>query len=115
VDLNIPLTYADRFRIRKPGSKWVFDFNPPHVDGACPSHTSLIRRSCSSFKILIGGTIERWEDPFFRKCFENILNGNWKNHDPYSLKGRLDARSSLYGRPSQSTIFRTFQGWLAMR
>ena len=35
VDLNIPLTYADRFRIRKPGTKWVFDFNPPHVDGAC--------------------------------------------------------------------------------
>jgi len=93
VDLNIPLTYADRFRIRKPGSKWVFDFNPPHVDG---------------------GTIERWEDPFFRKCFENILNGNWKDHDPFSLEGRLNARSSLYGRPSQSSIFRTFQGWLAM-
>ena len=34
VDLNIPLTYADRFRIRKPGTKWVFSFNPPHVDGA---------------------------------------------------------------------------------
>ena len=65
--------------------------------------------------ILVGGTIERWEDPFFRKCFENIFNGNWRDHDPYSLEGRLDARSSLYGRPSQSSIFRTFQGWLAMR
>ena len=65
--------------------------------------------------MLVGGTIERWEDPFFRKCFENILNGNWKDHDPFSLEGRLNARSSLYGRPSQSSIFRTFQGWLAMR
>ena len=38
VDLNIPLTYADRFRIRKPGTNWeggVFFFNPPHVDGVC--------------------------------------------------------------------------------
>ena len=70
---------------------------------------------CFSFRILVGGTIERWEDPFFRKCFEKILNGNWRDHDPFSLEGRLDARSSLYGRPSQSSIFRTFQGWLAMR
>jgi hypothetical protein len=31
VDLNTPLTYADRFRIRKPGIQW--DFHPPHVDG----------------------------------------------------------------------------------
>ena len=64
---------------------------------------------------LVGGTIERWEDPFFRKCFENILNGNWRDHDPFALEGRLDARTSLYNRPDQSSIFRTFQGWLSMR
>ncbi|KAF8150934.1 hypothetical protein B0H34DRAFT_730672 [Crassisporium funariophilum] len=91
VDLNTPLTYADRFRIRKPGVQW--DFHPPHVDG---------------------GAIERWEDPYFRKCFESIFNGNWRTHDPFALEGRLDAKSSLYGRPNQSSIFRTFQGWLAM-
>ncbi|KAJ3560096.1 hypothetical protein NP233_g11059 [Leucocoprinus birnbaumii] len=91
VDLSIPLTYADRFRIRKVDSKW--GFHPPHIDG---------------------GTIERWEDPAFRKCFETILSGDWGAHDPYNLQGRLDARSSLYGRPNQSTVFRTFQGWLSM-
>ena len=32
VDLSTPLSYADRFRIRKPGYEW--DFHPPHVDGA---------------------------------------------------------------------------------
>ena len=68
-----------------------------------------------SFRILVGGSIERWEDSFFRKCFEDILNGNWRDHDPFSLEGRLDARSSLYGRPGQSSILRTFQGWLSMR
>ena len=31
VDLNVPLTYADRFRIRKPGLGW--NFHPPHIDG----------------------------------------------------------------------------------
>ncbi|KAJ3560099.1 hypothetical protein NP233_g11060 [Leucocoprinus birnbaumii] len=91
VDLSVPLTYADRFRIRKAGVKW--GVHPPHIDG---------------------GSIERWEDPAFRKCFEDILSGRWRQHDPYDLQGRLDARSSLYGRPNQATVFRTFQGWLSM-
>ena len=114
VDLNTPLTYADRFRIRKPGAHWNFDFNPPHVDGEL-SYFASYHFVCS-FKIPpVGGTIERWEDPFFRKCFENIFNGSWRDHDPYALEGRLDARTSLYARPTQSSTFRTFQGWLAMR
>ncbi|KAF9007508.1 hypothetical protein BDQ17DRAFT_1422870 [Cyathus striatus] len=91
IDLSIPLSYADRFRIRHPGVQW--NVHPPHVDG---------------------GSVERWEDQEFRKCFADIFSGNWKNHDPYELEGRLNARSSIYGRPNQSTVFRTFQGWLAM-
>ncbi|KAH6909282.1 hypothetical protein BKA70DRAFT_1278064 [Coprinopsis sp. MPI-PUGE-AT-0042] len=91
VDLSVPLMYADRFRIRHPGNHWPF--HPPHIDG---------------------GTTERWEEPTFRQCFTDILSGNWRQHDPYDLEGRLNAKSSLYGRPSQSSIFRTFQGWLAM-
>lgn len=31
VDLSTPLSYADRFRIRRPGIRW--DVHPPHVDG----------------------------------------------------------------------------------
>ncbi|KAF4570972.1 hypothetical protein EYR36_008299 [Pleurotus pulmonarius] len=91
VDLSTPLSYADRFRIRRPGIRW--DVHPPHVDG---------------------GAIERWQDEHFRMCFADILSGDWRAHDPYDLEGRLNARSSLYGRPNQSTVFRTFQGWLAL-
>ncbi|KAF5367135.1 hypothetical protein D9758_003872 [Tetrapyrgos nigripes] len=91
VDLSTPLTYADRFRIRHAQTTW--DTFPPHIDG---------------------GAIERWEDPAFRTCFDDIFSGNWRKHDPYALSGRLNARSSLYQRPNQASIFRTFQGWLAM-
>ncbi|KAJ4475677.1 DUF1479-domain-containing protein [Lentinula aciculospora] len=91
VDLSTPLTYADRFRIRHPGGGWAHF--PPHVDG---------------------GSIERWQDPAFRSCFHDILSGNWQKHDPYDLSGRLEARSSLYQRANQASVFRTFQGWLAM-
>ncbi|KAJ3751759.1 hypothetical protein EV360DRAFT_89403 [Lentinula raphanica] len=91
VDLNAPLTYADRFRIRHPGGGWA-SF-PPHIDG---------------------GSIERWKDTAFRSCFDDILSGKWRKHDPYALEGRLEARSSLYQRANQASVFRTFQGWLAM-
>lgn len=33
VDLKVPLSYADRFRFRQPGT--VFDFLGPHIDGEC--------------------------------------------------------------------------------
>ncbi|OBZ72402.1 Uncharacterized protein YbiU [Grifola frondosa] len=94
VDLDTPLSYADRFRIRHPGVQW--DAHPPHVDG---------------------GSIERWEDKVFRNCFAEILSGDWRKHDPYDLENRINARSSLYNRPNQflqSTVFRTYQGWLAL-
>ncbi|KAH8091349.1 DUF1479-domain-containing protein [Cristinia sonorae] len=91
VDLSTPLTYADRFRMRHPGGEW--NGFPPHVDG---------------------GSIERWEDPMVRTCFSEILSGEWRKHDPYDLDGRINARTSLYGRENQSSIFRTYQGWLAM-
>lgn len=50
---------------------------------------------------LTGGSIERWEDPAFRSCFASILEGKWKEHDPYDVEKRLEAKTSLYGRPNQ--------------
>ncbi|KAK7032751.1 DUF1479-domain-containing protein [Favolaschia claudopus] len=91
VDLGTPLSYADRFRIRHPGG--TGGNHPPHIDG---------------------GSIERWEDENFRACFADILSGAWLKHDPYALEPRLEARTSLYRRPNQSSVFRTFQGWLAI-
>lgn len=91
VDLDTPLTYADRFRMRQPGFAW--GAHPPHMDG---------------------GAIGRWSDPTFRSAFESILTGDWRNHNPYSLKGRTGTKTSTDGQPNQASIFRTFQGWLAV-
>ena len=110
VDLSKPLSYADRFRIRHPGNQW--NAHPPHVDGNYHIFFQLVN---SGLNILVGGAIERWEDKTFRTCFADILSGNWKQHDPYDLEGRINARSSMYGRENQSSIFRTYQGWLALR
>jgi hypothetical protein len=67
VSLSTPLSYADRFRIREPSSfQWTA--HPPHIDG---------------------GSVERWEDDGFRKCFEDILKGDWRSHDRAYLSFRV--------------------------
>jgi hypothetical protein len=101
IDLSTPLTYADRFRIRQPGIQW--GAHPPHIDGKL--FKSFYWNS-SSPNSQLGGSIERWQDPVFRTCFEEILKGNWKNYDAFNLQGRLGARTSMYGRPNQVCSYR---------
>lgn len=75
VDLTTPISYFDRMRIRLPGdTSFILG---PHVDG---------------------GSIERWEDPGYRKCWSKILEGgsNWRQHDSFDVSPRLDANQDLY-------------------
>lgn len=71
--------YADRFRIRHPGPV-LWNVHTPHVDG---------------------GGIEKWEDAGLRACYESILTGDWRAHDPFDIRSRLVANTDIYGRPNQ--------------
>ena len=64
-------------------------------------------------KLFSGGAIERWEDPDFRRCFTDILEGNWRLHDPYDLGGRLKARRTTYGRSDKVCSY-PFLLWYAL-
>ena len=113
VDLNTPLSYADRFRIRHPGVSWTRGvylasvLSSRYSLGIQGSHrTSTVTlcndlRQLSDLRSYTGGAIERWQDEKFRACFADVLLGEWRKHDPYDLKDRLYAKASLYGRPNQ--------------
>ncbi|KAJ7210510.1 DUF1479-domain-containing protein [Mycena pura] len=93
VSLDTPISYFDRLRIRFPGdTKFALG---PHVDA---------------------GSIERWEDPEYRRCFRKILEGGsaWRQHDPYTATPRVHAKQDLYNAPNQCSIFRPWQGWTAL-
>ncbi|EJT97180.1 DUF1479-domain-containing protein [Dacryopinax primogenitus] len=90
ISFSTPLTYADRFRIR---TARMWDRHPPHIDGA---------------------KIERWADDSLRSCFASVLKGDWRAHDPFVVDGRIRAESNMHKRPGQSSMFRSWQGWLAM-
>lgn len=49
----------------------------------------------------IGGSIERWEDPIFKKCFDSILAGDWPKYDPFDFTYRLEGNTDMYNRPNQ--------------
>jgi hypothetical protein len=86
-----PLTYADRFRIRNPGDgKFTLG---PHTDG---------------------GSVERWEDPEYRKCYTVILEGRWEEYDPFDAKHRIAAKQNLYDGAGACSMLRFFQGWMSM-
>ncbi|KAG8904372.1 hypothetical protein FRC01_008753 [Tulasnella sp. 417] len=91
VSLKSPVSYADRLRIRKPGdAKFALG---PHIDG---------------------GSLERWEDGRYRNCYREILSGNWREHDAFDVGRRLGVNSDMYNGPNQCSVFRAFQGWLAL-
>ncbi|KAH8812910.1 hypothetical protein F5884DRAFT_786653 [Xylogone sp. PMI_703] len=89
--LSEPLSYADRLRIRTPGDK---SFNlGPHLDG---------------------GSLERWEDNEYRKCYTEILKGDWENHDAFNVTPRIKANPDIHHGPGGCSIFRSYQGWLSL-
>ncbi|KAL4892955.1 hypothetical protein BDV59DRAFT_36256 [Aspergillus ambiguus] len=91
VDTSVPIAYCDRLRIRTPGDK---SFNlGPHLDG---------------------GSLERWEDPEYRKCYSEILKGEWENHNPFVMTHRLKATVDMYHGPGGCSAFRSYQGWLSL-
>ncbi|KAI9363810.1 hypothetical protein BD770DRAFT_380512 [Pilaira anomala] len=91
IDLTKNLGYCDRLRIRKPQNE-SFALQE-HIDS---------------------GSLERWLDPEYRKCYTKIFEGNWENHDPFDATHRVEARMDYYNAPGGCSVFRNFQGWLAM-
>jgi hypothetical protein len=88
-----PTIYADRLRMRLPGdTRFALG---PHVDG---------------------GSCERWEPEGYGKgrVYEEIWKGNWEAYDPWESSSRLPVTSDLYQGVGACSMFRMFQGWLAM-
>ncbi|KAG2188253.1 hypothetical protein INT44_001006 [Umbelopsis vinacea] len=91
IDLSTNVTYCDRLRLRESGDK---SFNlSEHVDG---------------------GSVERWEDPEYRKCYQKILDGNWEEYDPFDATHRVDATMDMYDCGGGCSMFRSFQGWVSL-
>ncbi|KAL8727010.1 MAG: hypothetical protein Q9181_005855 [Wetmoreana brouardii] len=93
ISTSHPVSYADRLRIRQPGDSG-FALGP-HIDG---------------------GSCERWEEDGYGRggVYNAVFEGNWTNYDPWEMTCRIPVQSDLYTSPGGCSMFRMFQGWLAM-
>lgn len=93
VSLSTPLSYADRLRIRQPGDAH-FALGP-HQDG---------------------GSVERWEREGYGRggVYDAVFSGQWESYHPFDASGRVGVVTNLYNGLGACSMFRMFQGWLAM-
>lgn len=85
------VSYADRLRVRNAGDD-LFSLGP-HADG---------------------GSLERWEDKEYNECYKCIFEGRWEDYDPYDADHRINAKQDLHDSIGTCSVFRSFQGWLAV-
>lgn len=90
---DFPVTYADRLRMRAPGDASLSA--AAHVDG---------------------GSVERWEPDGYGRAgtYAAVLGGAWEAYDPWDSSARLRVTSDLYNGAGSCSLFRMFQGWLAL-
>ncbi|WP_434358798.1 DUF1479 domain-containing protein [Parasalinivibrio latis] len=86
-DLN--LAYADRIRRREPGDASLG--LSPHVDS---------------------GSIERWLEPNYNHVYHKLFSPNWQDYDAFDGASRTAVEE--FPSPAVCSMFRTYQGWVAM-
>jgi hypothetical protein len=87
------ISYADRLRMRLPGdAKFALG---PHVDG---------------------GSVERWDERGYGLggVYNHIWEGQWEKFDPWEASCRLPVNSGLHQGVGACSMFRMYQGWLAL-
>ncbi len=114
VTTNFPISYADRANLRQGAG----------IKGRPYAHVD-------------GGSVERWEPDGYGRAgtYKDIFQGRWENYNPWEVcirlstpitdsahtanpapqsSTRLGVTSDLYHKASACSIFRMFQGWLAL-
>ncbi|TDZ30739.1 Uncharacterized protein C8035_v002353 [Colletotrichum spinosum] len=113
-DLHItraPVSYADRLRIHNDKLGAV---GQQHGNSAADS----LSASASSTVIaqIDSGSLERWEPDGYGRggTYEAIFRGDWESYDPWDPAGRVGATTDLYNGAGACSVFRMFQGILAL-
>ncbi|KAL3481914.1 hypothetical protein BJX99DRAFT_269416 [Aspergillus californicus] len=86
-----PLVYADSLRHRRPGG--FSSTVQPHIDA---------------------GSLDRWADENYRRFYDPVFTGSPLEYDPFNVQKRIAANQAKFPGRSQSTVFRSFQGWTAL-
>ncbi|KAJ2895056.1 hypothetical protein MKZ38_006963 [Zalerion maritima] len=129
---KFPITYADRIRIHGlPGYKSSRtpkhenemdtddkDSSKPKLPLPTKSADDWLNAIQSSTIIaqVDNGSLERWEPDGYQRggTYDRIFKGEWEAYDPWECGGRTTITTDLYNGYGVCSIFRMFQGLLAL-
>jgi hypothetical protein len=56
--------------------------------------------------------LKRWSDPGYQAYYVKVFEGKWEEFDPWAGELRIHAKE--LPSPNVCTVFRSFQGWIAL-
>lgn len=136
VATRFPISYADRLRIHDSsimGMTSTTSSTTPSSSNTTPTATNTPpvyfsgnsaadSLSASAASTLIAqvdnGSLERWEPDGYGRgrggAYEAIFRGDWESFDPWDPSARINVTQDLYNGAGACSIFRMFQGILAL-
>lgn len=112
---RFPISYADRLRIHD-GTILGSNAALPQVNGNSAAD-SLTSSSASTLIAQVdNGSLERWEPDGYGRggAYDAVFRGDWESLDPWDPSGRINVTQDLYNGAGVCSIFRMFQGILAL-
>lgn len=114
---RLPVTYVDRIRIHGPGEDRpngnVSSQEPPV---SADDWVLSLQSSAGIIAQVDNGSLERWEPDGYGRTgtYNKIFQGDWEAYDPWECASRVSSTIDLYNGYGACTIFRMFQGVVAL-
>ncbi|KAH6656297.1 hypothetical protein BKA67DRAFT_512900 [Truncatella angustata] len=107
---RFPICYADRIRIDTDTTSDLNVGNGPNLEDSLPPAAGKLIAQIDN------GSLERWEiDGYGHSgCYDAIWKGEWEKYNPWDPTGRINATIDLYNGAGACSMFRMFQGILAL-
>ncbi|KAK2601458.1 hypothetical protein N8I77_010906 [Diaporthe amygdali] len=112
---RFPISYADRLRIHD-GTIMGSNATLPQVNGNSAADSLTASAASTLIAQVDNGSLERWEPDGYGRggAYEAVFRGDWEFFDPWDPSGRINITQDLYNGAGVCSIFRMFQGILAL-
>ncbi|KAH7323105.1 hypothetical protein B0I35DRAFT_349874 [Stachybotrys elegans] len=118
---RLPITYVDRIRIHGdvPQASSALDSSKLNTDPqSADDWIEALQSSAGVIAQVDNGSLERWEPDGYQRerggTYDHVFHGHWEDYDPWECASRVSATMDLYNGYGACTIFRMFQGVLAL-
>ncbi|KAM0420750.1 hypothetical protein ACHAPT_011411 [Fusarium lateritium] len=115
---RLPITYVDRIRVHGNGENQSNGLNVPPLEPpqSADDWIQALQSSAGIIAQVDNGSLERWEPDGYQHAgtYNHIFHGRWEDHDPWECTSRTSVTTDLYNGYGACTIFRMFQGILAL-